>query len=170
MKKKSTYKATPKAKQTAKARAATPKPKAKAPTAKTVAKTQGAKKPLAKQQNIKKAPTKQGAKSDKIFPEKFPFWARLKISKRRTTLVIDEVEAFDKQKQKNVEGFMHREATHTYKKEFEEVKPNPDKDDKKSMYLKKPSKLPKNMFEPHNKKLDMPEDLQKKYDKNNKKQ
>ena len=34
----------------------------------------------------------------KSLPTKFPFWARLKISKHRTTLVIDEDMAMDKQK------------------------------------------------------------------------
>lgn len=59
-----------------------------------------------------------------VFPSKFPFWARLKIAKNRTTLVIDEDEVFDKVKRKNVEGFVHREATHSYKKEYEKVYPN----------------------------------------------
>ena len=31
-----------------------------------------------------------------VFPDKFPFWARLKISKNRTTLVIDEDKAKNK--------------------------------------------------------------------------
>lgn len=33
-----------------------------------------------------------------VFPSKFPFWARLKIAKSRTTLVIDEDEAYDKER------------------------------------------------------------------------
>ena len=100
---------------------------------------------------------------------KFPFWARLKIAKRRTTLVIDEDVVEDKKKKKTVEAFVHREATHTYKKDHEKIDPNPDKSDPKPMYLKRPKKLPKYMFEAHNKDLDMPEELVKRYAKNNKK-
>lgn len=47
----------------------------------------------------------------KDFPKKFPFWARLKIYKNRTTLVIDEGPALDKQKKEMVDGYVHREAT-----------------------------------------------------------
>ena len=35
-------------------------------------------------------------KSEKKFPDYFSFWARLKIDKNRTTLVIDEVKDIDK--------------------------------------------------------------------------
>lgn len=108
-------------------------------------------------------------KNKKEMPTKFPFWARLKISKNRTTLVIDEDMAFNKQKKRYEDGYVHREATHSYKKDYEEIKPNPDKDDKRSMYLKKPSKHPKSLFGPHNKKLNMPKYLIDRYDKNNKK-
>ncbi len=102
------------------------------------------------------------------FPKRFPFWARLKFGKRRTTLVIDEDKAYDKQKDKIVDGFVHREATHTYKQDYEEVKPNPDKYDNRPMYLKRSKKTPKHLLMPHNKQLDMPEELRKRYDKNNK--
>lgn len=105
----------------------------------------------------------------KEFPKRFPFWARLKISKRRTTLVIDEDEAWDKEHKRYVDGFVHREATHTQKKDFEPVIPNPDKDDPKPMYLKRPRKHPKRMFEPHNKNLAMPAALKERYEKNNRK-
>ena len=101
------------------------------------------------------------------FPTDFPFWARLKISKRRTTLVIDETPALDKQKKEMVDGYVHREATSQYHKGFEEIKPNPDRDKKEPMYLKSPRKLPKYFFEPHNKDLDMPEELKRRYEKNN---
>lgn len=105
-------------------------------------------------------------KKNKSFPpDKFPFWARLKINKRRTTLVIDEDMAKDTAKNKQVEGYVHREATHTYRKDYEEVYPNPDKADMKKMYLKRPRKHPKNLFEPHNKDLNMPEHLRLRYDK-----
>ena len=40
---------------------------------------------------------------------------------------------------------------------------------KRPMYLKSATKLPKTMFKPHNKKLDMPKHLIDRYDKNNKK-
>lgn len=104
---------------------------------------------------------------NKEFPNKFPFWARLKIDKRRTTLVIDEAPAKDNHGNV-VDGYVHREATHNNPRgDFEEITPNPDKDDSKSMYLKRPRKHPKYLFEPHNKDLDMPEDLQKRYEKNN---
>lgn len=104
------------------------------------------------------------------FPKKFPFWARLKIGKNRTTLVIDDCETKDKQHGNSlVKGYVHREAIHTKNKNYEEVYPNPDKTDKRPMYLKRPRKLPKRLFKPHNKKLDMPEYLRKRYEKNNKK-
>lgn len=105
----------------------------------------------------------------KEFPKTFPFWARLKISKKRTTLVIDEERIVDKKSKKLEDGFVHREATHTYKKDFEKINPNPDKTDSKPMYLKRPTKLPKRLFEPHNKDLDMPQNLKDRYGKNNKK-
>lgn len=101
--------------------------------------------------------------------KRFPFWMRLKISKNRTTLVIDEDQAYDKQKKEMVDGYVHREATHTENKDYEKIEPNPDKDDPKPMYLKRPRKLPKRLFMPHNKDLDMPEHLRERYDKNNKK-
>ncbi len=59
----------------------------------------------------KKALQNKGGKTEKVkknkkkeFPKLFPFWARLKISKNRTTLVIDEDTAYDKQKKREVEG------------------------------------------------------------------
>ncbi len=100
------------------------------------------------------------------FPQKFPFWARLKINKNRTTLVIDEDIALDENK-KPVEGFVHREATSVQHKGLEEIKPNPDKDNPDPMYLKRPRKLPKKLFKPHNKNLDMPESLRQRYEQNN---
>lgn len=66
------------------------------------------------------------------------------------------------------EGFVHREAIHSEKKDYEKIDPNPDKDDSEPMYLKRPSKLPKKLFENHNKNLDMPEHLKSRYHKNNK--
>lgn len=102
------------------------------------------------------------------FPKKFPFWARLKIGKNRTTLVIDEDLAFNKKTKKFEDGFVNREATHSYRKDYEEIKPNPDKTDNKPMYLRRPTKKPKRLFEPHNKKLDMPQYLKNRYSKNNK--
>ena len=103
----------------------------------------------------------------KEFPDKFPFWARLKIGKNRTALVIDEEPVVDKRTEKTVDGFVHREATHSYNKRFTEVNPNPDKFDKRPMYLKRPDVKPKILFKPHNKELDMPDWLIKMYDKNN---
>ena len=124
--------------------------------------------------NKRKKPSKKTANYKKEFPKRFPFWARLKISKNRTTLVIDEEDAYNKKKKRFEEGFVHREAIHPNSdgsnvKGYERVFPNPDKADKKPMYLKRPSKLPKRMFVPHNKNLDMPKHLKEKYDKNNRK-
>lgn len=105
------------------------------------------------------------------FPKEFPFWARLKINKNRTTLVIDETEVKDKKKNKDVPGFVHRESIHVKdennarKKGYEKIYPNPDKDDEKPMYLKKKSRLPKKLFKSHNKNLSMPNELKERYKK-----
>ena len=107
-------------------------------------------------------------KNKKEFPKKFPFWARFKKNKNRTTLVIDEEYFLNKKNNKLEDMFVHREATHTYKKDFEIVFPNPDKSDSEPMYLKRPRKHPKRMFEPHNKRLNMPKSFIERYDKNNK--
>lgn len=107
--------------------------------------------------------------SKKQFPNKFPFWARLKICKHRTSLVIDEENYFDKKLKKNVDGFVHREATSKQHKGYEKIFPNPDKAKKDPMYLKSPRKLPKRLFEPHNKVLNIPKHLKDKYDINNRK-
>ncbi len=103
----------------------------------------------------------------KTFPDEFPFWARLKIDKKRTTLVIDEEVEIKIPSQKVEELFVHREATHTKGKNVKEISPNPDPSDPDPMYLKRPRKLPKKLFEPHNKDLNMPEELRKLYEKNN---
>ena len=108
-------------------------------------------------------------KQRKKFPLKFPFWARLKISKNRTTLIIDDEATYNKKSRKFSNNFVHREATHTYKKDYEEVKPNPDKNDNESMYLKRPRKHSQDLFKPHNKNLTMPERFAERYSKNNKK-
>ncbi len=117
----------------------------------------------------KKEPSKvtDQSKTPKTFPTEFPFWARLKISKHRTTLVIDEDKAMDKKKKKLVDGYVHREATHSENSDYEEIMPNPDPTDSDPMYLKRPQKLPKRLFSPHNKDLSMPEHLKQRYDKNN---
>lgn len=104
----------------------------------------------------------------KEFPNKFPFWARFKKNKNRTTLVIDEEYLLNKKTNKLEDAFVHREATHTYKKEFERFSPNPDRSDPNPMYLKRPRKHPKRLFEKHNKKLSMPKSLSDRYKKNNK--
>ena len=105
----------------------------------------------------------------KEFPNKFPFWARFKLNKNRTTLVVNEETIINEKTAKQEEFFIHREATHTGKKDYEKIEPNPDKDDKLPMYLKRESKKPKRMFRPHNKNLDMPKELKERYAKNNKK-
>ncbi len=105
---------------------------------------------------------------NKLFPSEFPFWARLKISKNRTTLVIDEERSINNKTKKVEDMFVHREAIHTKKKDYEEISPNPDPNDSEPMYLKRPSKLPKTLFNPHNKQLNMPKHLKERYSKNNK--
>lgn len=107
------------------------------------------------------------SKKKNEFPNEFPFWARLKIGKKRTTLVIDEEMVVNKKTKKLEDSFVDREATHTYRKDFEKIFPNPDTSDKQPMYLKRPTKKPKRLFEPHNKKLIMPKHLKDRYDKNN---
>ena len=98
----------------------------------------------------------------------FPFWAVIVFSKRRPTLVIDEAEALDKIKKKYVPGFVHREATHSYKKSYELISPNPNPQDKRPMYLKKPRKAPKTFFRSINKNYSIPEHLKTKYSKKKK--
>lgn len=106
----------------------------------------------------------------KDFPKKFPFWARLKISKNRPTLVIDEEPVRDKKKKEMVDGYVHREVIHTDKSgDYEKIFPNPDKSDKHPMYLKRPRKLPKTLFKPHEGGWEVPEYLRQRYEKNNKK-
>jgi hypothetical protein len=106
------------------------------------------------------------AKEEIKFPNKFPFWARLKIGKRRPTLVIDEEPVVNKKTKKIESGFVHREVTHT-KGAGEEIKPNPDKNDPEPMYLKKATKLPKRLFRLFNKHWEIPEKLKERYEKNN---
>ena len=107
------------------------------------------------------------SKKKNEFPNEFPFWARLKIGKKRTTLVIDEEMVVNNKTKKLEDSFVDREATHTYRKDFEKIFPNPDTSDKQPMYLRRPTKKPKRLFEPHNKKLIMPKHLKDRYDKNN---
>lgn len=99
----------------------------------------------------------------------FPFWARMKISKNRTTLVIDDEPTYNNKSGKFSNNFVHRESTHSYRKDYEEIKPNPDINDSKPMYLKRPTKMNQRLFNPHNKDLSMPEHLKQRYKKNNKK-
>ena len=94
----------------------------------------------------------------------------MKINKHRTSLVIDEEMVVNKKTKKLVDGFVHREATSKFHKGFEEILPNPDIDKRPNpMYLKSPRKLPKVLFETHNKKLAIPKHLRDRYSKNNKK-
>lgn len=102
-------------------------------------------------------------------PTKFPFWARFKKNKNRTTLVIDEEIVKRRNSNKFDDCYVHREATHSPRKDYEEIKPNPDRSDNRPMYLKRPSKKPKILFEKHNKKLYMPKHLIDRYSENNKK-
>lgn len=121
---------------------------------------------------VQETPVKKEAST---FPDKFPFWARLKINKNRTTLVIDETIEENKKTKKVEEHFVHRESIHSNEdgsnvKGFELVTPNPDPDDERPMYLKRATKLPKRLFKPHNKDLNMPKHLSERYAGNNKKE
>lgn len=123
---------------------------------------------------------KQTAKKNDLTKKhpKFPFWARLRLGKWRTTLVIDEEIALNNKTNKVEEQFVHREATSPTEdekrnKKYERISPNPDKDKAKEgidMLLKRPTKHSKHKFEIHNKNLEMPQHLKDKYDKNNKKE
>ena len=113
--------------------------------------------------------TRYSDKQRRKFPKKYPFWARMKISKNRTTLVIDAEPTYNKTSKKLSNNFVHREAIHTENKRYEKIFPNPDKNDPKPMYLKPPSKMNQRMFKPHNKKLEMPKHLEERYSKNNRK-
>lgn len=99
----------------------------------------------------------------------FPFWGRLKIGKKRPTLVIDEEEVVHKKTKQKVPGYVHRETTHNKDKGYEEVKPNPDKPDSEPMYLKGARKIPQSLVKPLKEDFDMPEHLKKRYSKNNRK-
>ena len=61
------------------------------------------------------------AKNKKEMPTKFPFWARFKKNKNRTTLIIDEELVKRKNSDKYDDCYVHRESIHTYKKDYEEV-------------------------------------------------
>lgn len=100
---------------------------------------------------------------------RFPFWGRLKIGKRRPTLVIDEEEVIHKKTKKKVPGYVHRETTHNKNKGYEKIEPNPDKTDSEPMYLKGARKIPQTLVDSLDQDFDMPEDLKKRYSKNNKK-
>ena len=89
----------------------------------------------------------------------------MKISKNRTTLVIDDEPYIEKKTKKISNNFVHRESTHSKKKDFEPIKPNPDKTDTETMYLKRPRKLDQKLFKPHNKNLSMPGHLKSRYSK-----
>ena len=113
-------------------------------------------------------------KVKKEFPKDFPFWARFKPNKNRTTLVIDEEQVKRKNSDMIDDCFVHREAIHcddnnkyVLSGDYEKVYPNPDTSDNSPMYLKRPHKHPKRMFAPHNKNLIMPEHLRQRYEKNN---
>jgi len=93
----------------------------------------------------------------------------MKISKNRTTLVIDDEPTYNKTSKRFSNNFVHREAIHTYKKGREPIIPNPDRTDPDPMYLKSPRKMNQRLFRTHNKQLDMPEHLNQRYKKNNKK-
>ena len=107
------------------------------------------KKRIRKINNKRYRVTRYSDKQRRKFPEKYPFWARMKISKNRTTLVIDAEPMCNKTSKKLSNNFVHREATHTKNKRYEKVFPNPDSKDPNPMYLKPPTKMNQRMFKPH---------------------
>lgn len=145
--------------------------KRKRTTAKKTAQKKSKQKPTAKktvEKKQKNVPILLIVKNEK---QLFPFWGILKVGKNRPTLVIDETaEAYDKQKKKKVDGFVHREATSQEGKNREKVFPNPDPKRTEPMYLKRPSKIPKRLIAPNSNNLSMPDELRKRYEKNNKKE
>lgn len=75
-------------------------------------------------------------KVKKEFPKDFPFWARFKPNKNRTTLVIDEEQVKRKNSDMIDDCFVHREAIHcddnnkyVLSGDYEKVYPNPDTSD-----------------------------------------
>lgn len=84
-------------------------------------------------------------------------------------MVIDEEKVINKKTKKLEDYCVDKEATHTARKGLEKIFPNPDPTDKESMYLKRPTKKPKRLFEPHNKKLNIPKHLDKKIENRHKK-
>ena len=140
-------------------------------TGKTVAKTASQRKTATKKAQTKKSTQKTVTKKtrSKEFPEKVPFWARLRIGGQHPSLIIDREDVVNKKTKKEEKGFVYRESTHVEKKDREEIFPNPDKSDPRPMYLKRPAKKPQRLFEPHNKELSMPDKLKKRYEKNNNK-
>ena len=124
-------------------------------------------KPTAVPQEIKPGPepvtvstTSQPVKSAHRakFPDNPPFWGRLVISKNRPTVVIDEKPAWDKQKKKMVDGFVHRELTHSEDIPGLPIK-NPDKNDPKPAKLARPNKTPQRLIMPLDKDWKIPEEL-----------
>ena len=116
----------------------------------------------------KKANKKVNSENKNYKKVKFPFWARVVFDKERSTLVIDEADVLDKKRNKYIPGFVHREATHSYKKEYEKIEPNPNPKDKRAMYLKRPKKTPKSFFVKETRYFKIPKYLIEKYSKNNK--
>ena len=54
--------------------------------------------------------------------------------------------------------------------DMKKIEPNPDPTDNDPMYLKRPKKTPKWLFQPHNKELNIPDHLRERYEKSNKKE
>ena len=100
----------------------------------------------------------------KQFPFNFPFWARFKPCKNRTTLVINDEYIYHDGELKDIK-FIHRESTSTNRKDYEKIFPNPDKDRTEPMYLKRPTSRSINKFGIHNKNLNMPKQLKNRYKK-----
>ena len=94
------------------------------------------------------------------FPENPPFWGRLRIGDEHPTVVIDEKPAWDKQKKKMVDGFVHRELTHGKKTPGLPIK-NPDANDTEQAKLERPRKLPQRLIRPLDKDWPIPEELKR---------
>ncbi len=101
---------------------------------------------------------------------KYPFWAKMVIGGDHPSLIIDSCIAKDKRKNnKLVPGFLYRESTHSNGNGYEKIYPNPDPTDFRPMYLKRPQKKPKTLFVAWKKKMNMPQGLIDRYNKNNRK-
>ena len=94
------------------------------------------------------------------FPDNPPFWGRLMIGGNHPTVVVEEKLTWDKQKKKEVEGFVHRELTHSTKISGTPIM-NPDIKDKRPVKLQKPKDIPQRLVKPLDKDWEIPQEILK---------